>query len=525
MKRHSKAPRRATDADRRGGCLSRRGTHLGAALLGTLILALLVGVTAAAAAAPTVTIEDATAVSYTSAHAEGKVDPQGQPTTYRLQYLNDTQLQENIANGLPEWESAQTAREGTVEGAEQAVEADLAGLTPGATYHLRLVGENADGASEAVAVSTFSTEPVGPPTLTIVAPTGIDGTAAHLSGTINPQAPAGNPSVFDVAWQLQLSADGGASWSLVSGGTIAADSSSHTVEADATGLDPGKAYEVRLAATNAGSTATAGPEAFSEPALGPVIAAVSANPSQHEANLQGSIDPNGAATTYHFDYGSTTAYGQSTSTATIPAGNGVVQINSTALGLTPSTGYHYRLVVENSAGGTESGDHSLTTLSVTPPAEGCSNAAIRREQGSTWLPECRAFEMVNPPGLDVGEVVKSPATSNDGERVAWQSPGLPESALGGSAVYMGAAFRGPSGWTTKDANVLQPEGVHVDPYWRITAFSQDFTRQLRGTTLPLDPSDPGEQEDIYRVQVGTGIATSAQPRADGSHLEDRGRGQ
>src|SRR4029079_15989500 len=125
---------RATSVRRRRGRLGRNTTRLGLALAGALILALAVGATLAAAVAPTVTIDNATSVSYTSAHASGKVDPQGQSTTYRFQYLSDTQLQENIVNGFPEWEFAQTAKEESIEGAEQAVDADLTGLAPGTTF-------------------------------------------------------------------------------------------------------------------------------------------------------------------------------------------------------------------------------------------------------------------------------------------------------------------------------------------------------------------------------------------------------
>ena len=88
------------------------------------------------------------------------------------------------------------------------------------------------------------------------------------------------------------------------------------------------------------------------------------------ATLNGTVDPNGVATSYHFEYGTTGAYG---SQAPIPdggAGAGFAdQSVSTAIsGLSPSTLYHYRLVA-TSAGGTASGsDATFTTAAPPPPA-------------------------------------------------------------------------------------------------------------------------------------------------------------
>ena len=66
------------------------------------------------------------------------------------------------------------------------------------------------------------------------------------------------------------------------------------------------------------------------------------------AQLNGTVNPNGAATTYHFDYGLTTAYG--TSTTGVSAGSGTSDVSASAAlsALTPGTTYHYRVVAVNS---------------------------------------------------------------------------------------------------------------------------------------------------------------------------------
>ncbi len=74
------------------------------------------------------------------------------------------------------------------------------------------------------------------------------------------------------------------------------------------------------------------------------------------ATLNGSVDPQGVATTYHFELGTTTAYGAQLPHPDASAGSGMsARAVSLALSsLSPSTTYHYRLVA-SSCGGCASG--------------------------------------------------------------------------------------------------------------------------------------------------------------------------
>ena len=77
--------------------------------------------------------------------------------------------------------------------------------------------------------------------------------------------------------------------------------------------------------------------------------------------LNGTVNPNGASTAYHFDYGTTTGYG--TSTTSVSAGAGSVAVNAVAnlTGLTQGTLYHFRLVASNGGGTTNGIDATFTT--------------------------------------------------------------------------------------------------------------------------------------------------------------------
>ena len=79
------------------------------------------------------------------------------------------------------------------------------------------------------------------------------------------------------------------------------------------------------------------------------------------ATLDGGVYPNGEATSYYWQYGSTTAYGSQTATVSAGTTRTPVAISTVLSGLTPSTTYHYRLVAQNATGTTYGYDYTLTT--------------------------------------------------------------------------------------------------------------------------------------------------------------------
>ncbi len=79
------------------------------------------------------------------------------------------------------------------------------------------------------------------------------------------------------------------------------------------------------------------------------------------AVLSGSINPNGAATSYYFQWGPTTAYGFTGKTKSAGSGRKSVSVSATPSGLLPGTVYHYRLVAGNSFGLTMGRDRTFKT--------------------------------------------------------------------------------------------------------------------------------------------------------------------
>jgi hypothetical protein len=83
--------------------------------------------------------------------------------------------------------------------------------------------------------------------------------------------------------------------------------------------------------------------------------------SEQAATLSGTLNPKGAPTSYHFEYGTTTAYGSTTPTTSAGSGMSDVATSATVGGLTPETTYHYRIVASNAAGVVHGGDQTFTT--------------------------------------------------------------------------------------------------------------------------------------------------------------------
>jgi hypothetical protein len=465
------------EREQRRGPRSTRSRKLGLLLGLALLASLVLGVTLASAIAPTVTVEDATQVEYTTAMVEGNVDPQGEPTTYGFQYIAEAQFQENLTNGLPGFEGAATGIEGSTE-TVGPVSGELVGLQPGTTFHLRLLAENGDGPSEAVAGATFVTKAVAKPVVTIAAPSAVTGTSAHFEGTIDP---GGTDPAFNVFWRFRCEPE---CPGLASNGVIPADNSTHVVSVDAEGLQPNTAYEVFLIAENAGGATEEGPVTTSTALIGPAVTTTAAFTLSGgtAAQLGGLVNPENSTTTYYFEYGTDASYG-----SRVPAGEAEaslsaepVAVSQTATGLSPETAYHYRVIAKNAAGTVPGEDKTFVTPAAGEASapETCPNATIRARQHATGLPDCRAWEMVSPVDkngndIQLGSTGPAVLTPPEGNAATFVSLGAFAGAEGSTNPQWYLARRGPTGWTTRGLSPRTNSGFNQEA--AISGFSEDLS--------------------------------------------------
>jgi hypothetical protein len=85
------------------------------------------------------------------------------------------------------------------------------------------------------------------------------------------------------------------------------------------------------------------------------------NVGQSDALLNGSVNPNGGATTYFFQFGTNSLYGAQTPDASAGARSKAVKVTSGLTGLAPATTYHYRLVARKGNAIVKGADRTFKT--------------------------------------------------------------------------------------------------------------------------------------------------------------------
>jgi hypothetical protein len=114
-------------------------------------------------------------------------------------------------------------------------------------------------------------------------------------------------------------------------------------------------------------------------ASAPVTGAAS-GVGQSTATISGSVNPNGAAVRVSLQYGTTTAYGQSTATQTLGPADTADPFTAAIAGLPLATTIHYRAVVTSDFGTQVGADRTLKTLAKPVPPPG--KASVRRAKVS-----------------------------------------------------------------------------------------------------------------------------------------------
>ena len=171
----------------------------------------------------------------------------------------------------------------------------------------------------------------------------VHSTSAVLHGTVNPN---GRSTTYFFQWGL-TNAYGAVTTVHSAGG----GSKNVAVHRTATGLIPGTSYHYRLVASNGSGQSFGADHTFKTAGHPPPAVATgpATGVTSTSATVTGVVNPNGATTTYEFQYGLTTAYGLQTSPATLSAATAPISVAQTLTGLTPRTVFHYRIVALHGA--------------------------------------------------------------------------------------------------------------------------------------------------------------------------------
>ena len=354
----------------------------------------------AAAAAPTALTGPVSSVGGSTATVTGTVNPGSAATDWWFEY------------GISTAYGSKTATTAAGAGsANVAVNAPLSGLTPATTYHYRLVAKNASGTSNG-ADGVFTT--ASPPAVVTSAATGVTTSSATLGGTVNPN---GQATSWYVEYGTSTSYGSRSASTSAGAGTVA-----RAVSVTVNGLTGGRTYHFRLVATSSVGTTHGDDMTFATGVLPAATTSPATSIGAASARLNGSVDPNGRATSYFFEYGTSTSYGSKTSTSSAGAGSNGVAVAKTVGGLSPGTTYHFRLVATSSVGTVRGADRAFTTLSPPTVTTGAADAI-----GPTTA---RVAGVVNPNGRATTWYFEFGPTTAYGQRSPSISAGSGTASLG-----------------------------------------------------------------------------------------------
>jgi hypothetical protein len=231
-----------------------------------------------------------------------------------------------------------------------------------------------------------------------------------------------------------------------------------------------------------------------QPPVAPVLGEESAaEVGTSEAKLGALVNPGGAQTTYRFEYGTTTAYGQSTPFPQGSVGEGFSSrtVWASAKGLAPGTTYHYRAIIANALSEVVGPDQTFTTETAAQTA--CPNEQLRGGFSAS-LPDCRAYELVTTPTTTSaqpdsehiegrffpGGGVTNNYAASDGKRMSYLSAEVLPGSRSAGVEYV--ASRGDSGWSSEDVIPLQPyTGDRCpieDPNSEVKRYSADLSNAV-----------------------------------------------
>ena len=208
------------------------------------------------------------------------------------------------------------------------------------------------------AVQSFTTSGTSVPSVSTTTATAITNAAAQLNGTVNAHG-AGTAYVFEYGTSTAFG-----TVAPVLSGNAGSGTASLPVSTSLSGLQPRTTYYYRLVATNSQGTTTGAVQSFTTTgaATAPAVStAAASNLTQTGAVLRGTVNPRGQTTSFTFEYGTTTSFGQITSVDNAGNHSSIVPVSLPVSGLTPNTTYLYRIVATNATGTSVGAVMSFTT--------------------------------------------------------------------------------------------------------------------------------------------------------------------
>ncbi|HEX4561596.1 MAG TPA: fibronectin type III domain-containing protein, partial [Gemmatimonadales bacterium] len=452
-------------------------------------------------------------VTAASATVTASLLPDNFETEYRLEYTTEPK---NPASwvAVPGSEGTILAADATEE--PRNVTANLIGLSPSATYYVRLFAKNEHGEgvwcqpdifkvglrtcepASATTLANGSFQTFGPPAPTTFAVHVLHG--EDVMRALGSVSPNGAPTLEEQALTVGGGATGGTFTITFEGETTAPIPFVHQAGEGVVRVKP--ALEALPSIGNGGVSVL---ENFATNTYTIIFHSTRDLP-QITVDASG-LTPSGTATVatiqhgvlfdfgYHFEYTTSDFSGCGTpanpnclTTPAVDLGGG----NGSAVGVAadlpearPGGTYRYRLVAHSNSSGNPVVDGAEQVLTVPVPAspgpeEECPNRA-RRTGPSANLPDCRAYEQVTPSEkgaatdiLQYGHRGTFVTIGEDGEHLLMQVPGVQWGPSPDPVASTYVFARGEGGWGTTSAR--PPSEVEGVSYLDVALFNGDLTQ-------------------------------------------------
>ncbi len=370
----------------------------------------------------------------------------------------------------------------------------------------------------AVGVDVFGPPPA--PSVSVGPPMSVGSTSATLHGTVIPPTPVGGTG-FDTTYHFEYSLDG-VEWSRFPSAEVDVGDGSGSgspnacpannppvcaVEQTVTDLIPNSHYLVRLVAST-GTVAVSGSEPLTTAQAPPLVSGTAVEDlAETSAELTGFVNPVNEATTYHFEWGTDTRYGNRLPVGADEAagsGGAAVKVGALLKGLKAGTIYHFRLAATNLSGTTAGPDREFSALDV------------------YGLPDGRVPEQVTandkrPVGVVAAQLLSGNIefqASDKGDNIIYPLlNGAVDASAGGYVDYMGG--RSETGWTSTQLTppALVPAvspGLGGDATGLVSYASADLSCEIIESFEPLTADTPA-------VDVVNGVSNLYRRNADDSY--------
>jgi hypothetical protein len=212
------------------------------------------------------------------------------------------------------------------------------------------------------------------------------------------------------------------------------------------------------------------------------------------ATVAGSVDPNGTAVKVSFQFGTTTAYGQSTAVRTLGADDAVDAFTAGLTGLPAGTTIHYRAVATSDFGALTGTDQTLKTGSPPPPPPAPPPIPGTAKAGQPHLSGTSLTDLITCAGQSSCTVVLKLTvneTRKDHKIVRISTRHKPKPEITHKVEVVGAASATiPAGQSKRLRISLNPEGRallktrhHLSVRFTVAQVTSGRRRQITGATV------------------------------------------